>query len=671
MTLMPWVLADIMPLAMTCSFLHVVKWTRESMCLLGFAICRLQPSTSPSHQERLRDEIESVHTEISHIREINDFCRARGRAPPDHSHRDLEILQAKYAQLSLALEESLHASSSCRRGRSPSFTSHRVVSPSDAHHPLRPDSSSLHRPRLFPRPRSPSQDRSRSRDDYSGHYRHSRRSQERYLERFVSSAAPSHGRSPRSRESPSPKRLEFSRESPSQHQMRFASRGSPSQHQMRFASRGSPSPKRMGFASDPGPSSSKRPLSRDSPSPRPRSSRDSLSPRRGSPSPKRRRYESRDSDSPRRQHSSRASSREASLERPHSRSSPTHPYSPSREDREADDTSIPAPVKAMIDFILQSFPEATASPAHPSYRSFDLSASAGVTDAATPSGSLLAWCHAMSDSFSDTQKRFSQRIKDGRVCHSLLPTLHRFERVSNSPSQGKELKANPDILDLLRNKVPGIRHLPISIKEGIFIERSLRSCLESHNFLTWSVMALIESLHEKKLLPKDDPVISQLQKSFSKACSNVTNGLAANTAFVTMKRRQLLLSHVVPSVSEAQKRNLLSDPFFQTGSLFDASSVESARSAARDLSLFKPHLKASSSTSQSRRQPYSSSSAQRGSARQSSRPSSSQRSSSPFRQQSGRKGDSRFHKKSSGTPQKRGGVFGSRSLVPLWRSAAA
>ena len=162
-------------------------------------IRHVSPSTSPSHQERLRDELERVYTEISHIREINDFCRARGRALPDHSYCDLEILQAKYAQLSLALEESLHASSSRRRERSPSFTSHRVVSPSDAHHPLRPDSSSLHRPRLSPRPRSPSQDRSRSRDDYSGHHRHSRRSQERYLERFVSSAAPSHGRRPRSR----------------------------------------------------------------------------------------------------------------------------------------------------------------------------------------------------------------------------------------------------------------------------------------------------------------------------------------------------------------------------------------------------------------------------------------------------------------------------------------
>ena len=527
-------------------------------------------------------------------------------------------------------------------------------SPSDAH-PLCPDSSSLHGPRRSSRPRSPSQDRSRSRDDYSSHLRHSRRSQERYLERFVPSDAPSHNRRPRSRGSPSPRQLEFSRESPSQHQMRFASRRSPSQHQMRFASRRSPSPKRMSFASDTGPGSSRRPLSRDSRSPRPRSSRDSLSPRRDSPSPKRRRYESRDSVSPRRQHSSRASSREASLERLHSLSSPTHPSSLLREGREADDTSMPAPVKAMIDFIMQRFPEATASPAHPSSRSFDLSASAGVTDAATPSGSLLAWCQVMSDSFTATQKRFSQRIQEGRVCHSLLPSLHRFERVSNSPTQGKELKANPDILDLLRNKVQDFRHLPIPIKEGISVERYLRSLMESHNFLTWSVMALIKSLYEKKLLPKDDPVISQLQKSFSKACSNITHGLAANTAFITMKRRQQLLSHVVPSVSEAQKRNLLSDPFFQTGSLFDASSVESARSAARDLSLFKPHLQASSSTSQSRRQPYSISSAQRGSDRQSSRPSSPQCSSSPFRQQSGRKGDSRFHKKSSGAPQKRGG----------------
>ena len=526
---------------------------------------------------------------------------------------------------------------------------------------------------------------------------------ERYQDRFATSAEPRLSRRPRSRGSPSPKRLEFtSRGSPSPQRMGFASRESPSQQRMGFASRGSPSPKRMGFASSAEPSHSRRPLPRESPSPKRLrcSSRGSLSPERmgfasrrspspermgfasrgfpspqrmgfasrgspspkrmgfasrDSPSPKRQCFASRDSSSPRRQHSSRALSREASFERPPSRSSPTRPSSPSREDKEAEESSMPAPVRAMIDFILKSFPEATASPSHPSSRSFDLSASAGATDAATPSGSLLAWCHAMSDAFSDTQKRFTHRIKDGRVCHTLLPTLNKFERVSNSPTQGKELKANPDVLDLLRNRVPDTRYIPISIKEAVAVERSLRSGLESHNFLNWSVMALIRSLHEKKLLPKDDPVISQLQKSFSKACSNVASCMTSNTAFVTMKRRQLLLSHVVPSVSDAQKRNLLSDPFFQTSSLFAASSVEAARSAARDLSLFKPHLKASSSTSQSRRQPYSSSSGQRGPARQSSRPSTSQRPSSPLRQQSGRKGGSRFQKKSSGTPQKRGG----------------
>ena len=106
--------------------------------------------------------------------------------------------------------------------------------------------------------------------------------------------------------------------------------------------------------------------------------------------------------------------------------------------------------------------------------------------------------------------------------------------------------------------------------------------MESHSFLTWSVMGLLKSLHLKSLLPKDDPVITQLQKSFSKACSSLASSMTTSAAFVTMKRRQLLLSHVVPSVSEAQKRNLLSDPFFQTSSLFDASSVESARLDDRD-----------------------------------------------------------------------------------------
>ena len=463
------------------------------------------------------------------------------------------------------------------------------------------------------------------------------------------------------RRTPSPaRRRSASRRTPSPAKRRTTSRRTPSPAQ-RSSSRRTPSPQRrvaskrlspsQRVSADPAhrASSSRRPLSGGSQSQK-RSSRDSLSPRRGSPTPKRQRREERDSVSHPTQHSSRASSREPSQERPGSKSPPLQ-ASPSREEKEADDAPIPATVKAMVEFIRSNFPDAIASPAQKSSRSFDLSVSVGVTDPAAPSGSLLGWSQVMSDSFVDTQKKFSKRIQEGRACHTLLPSLHHLEKVANSPSQGKELIANPDVLD----KVPDFRHLPISVKEGIALERTLRSIMESQSFLTWSVMGLLKSLHLKNLLPKDDPVISQLQKSFSKACSNVASGMTAGAAFLTMKRRQLLLSHVVPSVSEAQKRNLLADPFFQTSSLFDASSLESARSVARDMSLFKPHLKASTSSSQGRRQGPSTASSRRGSARQYSGPSSSQRASSPFRQQSAKKGDARFHKKSSKTPQKRGG----------------
>ena len=245
---------------------HVRSWSRRVL--------------SP---ERLRDELEQTHTKITQLREIIDFSRARGRAPPDHYYRDLDILHAEYDQLSLALVESREAFASSRRGRSPVVASPGVASPAAAPRPPRPDSSSRTGLCLSPQPgpsssgdqRFASQDRCRPRDASSDLSRHSGFSEERSRERFAARDQPS--------------------------------------DRWQFASRDSPSPKRRRFASG-------------------------------------------DSDSPQRRHSSRASSGDGSLERPPSRSSPTRPSSPSREDKDADESSIPAPVRAMIDFILKSFP---------------------------------------------------------------------------------------------------------------------------------------------------------------------------------------------------------------------------------------------------------------------------------------------------------------------------
>ena len=178
MSLLPWVLAAMMHPVMKYSFLprggvdrgeHVRSWSRH-----------VSPSRTHTHQERLRDDLERTHAEISQLRDYNDYCRAHGRAPPDHYYRDLDILQSRHDQLSLALEESLQASSSGHRGRSPVIASHRVASPTDAPHPHRPDWSSLKRPRRSPWPGSSSQDRRRPRDASSGLHHHSRHSQGRW-----------------------------------------------------------------------------------------------------------------------------------------------------------------------------------------------------------------------------------------------------------------------------------------------------------------------------------------------------------------------------------------------------------------------------------------------------------------------------------------------------------
>ena len=181
-----------------------------------------------SSPERLRDDLDRTHTEISQLGDYIDFCRARGRASPDHSYRDLDILQSRYHQLSLALSESHQAFASSRHGRSPVIASSRVPSPTYAPHPLRPDSSSFRGPPLSPQPGPSSQDRRRPRDASSDLPRHSRLPEEHYRDRFATSADCSDSRRRRSRESPSPKR------------MGVASRGSPSPKGMGFASRVSP-----------------------------------------------------------------------------------------------------------------------------------------------------------------------------------------------------------------------------------------------------------------------------------------------------------------------------------------------------------------------------------------------------------------------------------------------
>ena len=123
----------------------------------------------------------------------------------------------------------------------------------------------------------------------------------------------------------------------------------------------------------------------------------------------------------------------------------------------------------------------------------------------------------------------------------------------------------------------------------------------------------------------DDSLLDHFQRSFSRGTENVAATLASAVAFVTTRRGESFLSHMVPSVTEAQKRNLLSDPIFQQKDLFAPATLDAARHAARDVSLYKgAQSRPSTSSGTTQRRPFSSSSASWGRTQSSSAPATPQ-----------------------------------------------
>ena len=169
--------------------------------------------------------------------------------------------------------------------------------------------------------------------------------------------------------------------------------------------------------------------------------------------------------------------------------------------------------------------------------------------------------------------------------------------------------------------------------------------MESYNFQLWTVTALFRFLGDSGCCSMDDPLLDQFQRSFSRGAENVAAALASTTAFVTTKRRESFLSHMVPSVTDAQKRELLSDPIFGQKDL-----LAPAREAARDVSLYRgAQSRPSTSSGSTQRRPFSSSSSSRG------RPQSSPL--STLQRSPASSSSRRFQpkKKTSNSPKNRGG----------------
>ena len=240
-----------------------------------------------------------------------------------------------------------------------------------------------------------------------------------------------------------------------------------------------------------------------------------------------------------------------------------------QDEEEGDEENFrPASLALLLDYIMNKFPAASKPLAQPSTRRFRVFEAAGLVEESSQRSSNLSWFDHVRFACESTQSKFETKIYEGKSLSAIMPSVSKVEKVSDSPCQGKELKVNSQVYDLMGSKPSDTRSVPMSVRDAAVLEKTLRSTLESYNFQLWTMTALFRFFGDSGQIPLDDPLLDQFQRSFSRGTENVAAGLASAVAFVTTKRRESFRSHMVPSVTEAQKRNLLSDPIFQQKDLF-------------------------------------------------------------------------------------------------------
>ena len=257
------------------------------------------------------------------------------------------------------------------------------------------------------------------------------------------------------------------------------------------------------------------------------------------------------------------------------------------DQQDEEDNFRPSSLDLLLKYITKKFLAASKPLVQPSFKRFHVMETAGLVDESSQQSSNLAWFGHFRSACESAQRKFEAKVSEGKSLSSLLTSVSRTERVSDSPCQGRAVKVNSQVFDLMGSKPSESRSIPLSVREAASLETALRGVMESYNFQLWTVTALFRFLGDSGCCPMDDPLLDQFQRSFSRGAENVAAALASTTAFVTAKRRESFLTHMVPSVTDAQKRKLLSDPFFDQKDLFAPASIGAAREAARDVSLYK------------------------------------------------------------------------------------
>ena len=219
------------------------------------------------------------------------------------------------------------------------------------------------------------------------------------------------------------------------------------------------------------------------------------------------------------------------------------------DEEEGDEENCrPASLVLLLDYIMSKFPAAPKPLAQPSAGRFHVFEAAGFVEESSQRSSTLSWFDHVQFACESTQPKFETKIYEGKSLSSIMPSISKVEKVSASPCQERELKVNSQVYDFMSSKPSDTGSVPMSVRDAAVLEETLWGALESCHFQLGTMTALFRFFGDSG------------QRWFPRGTENVAAALPSAVAFVTTKGRDFFLSHMVPSITEAQKRNLLSDP---------------------------------------------------------------------------------------------------------------
>ena len=166
-----------------------------------------------------------------------------------------------------------------------------------------------------------------------------------------------------------------------------------------------------------------------------------------------------------------------------------------------------ASLAMLLDYIMSKFPAASKSLAQPSSRRFRVFEAAGLVEESSQRSSNLSWFDHVRFACESAQSKFEAKIYEGKSLSTIMPSVSRVEKVSDSPCQGKELKVNSQVYDLMSSKPSDTRSVPMSVRDAAVLEKTLRSTLESYNFQLWTMTALFRFFGDSGQIPLDDPLL--------------------------------------------------------------------------------------------------------------------------------------------------------------------